>query len=41
MASGLTNLLPITVGCEILPTPQLFENIPMLHRILEEILEAV
>lgn len=39
MASGLTNLSPITVGGEDLPTPQLFHNIPMLHRILEEVVE--
>ena len=39
MASGLTNLSPITVGGKRLPTPQLFTNIPMLHGILEEVLE--
>ena len=39
MESGLTNLSPITAGGEKLPTPQLFYNIPMLHRILEEVVE--
>ena len=39
MASELTNLSPITVGGEDLPTPQLFYNIPMLYRVLEEVVE--
>ena len=39
MTSGLTNLSPLTVSGEKLPTPQLFHNIPMLHRILEEVVE--
>ena len=39
MTSGLTNLSPITVDGVDLPTPQLFYNIPMLHRILEEVVE--
>lgn len=39
MSSGLKNLSPITVCDKRLPTPQLFNNIPLLHRILEEVLE--
>ena len=39
MASGLMNLTTITVGKKVLPTPQLLENIPILHRILEEVVE--
>ena len=39
MASELTNLSPMTVGGKVLPTPHLFENIPMLHLILEEVLK--
>ena len=39
MASGLTNLAPITVCGRDLPTPQLFYNIPMLHLILKEVVE--
>jgi len=35
MASKLTNLSPITVGGKSSPTPQLFDNILMLHCILE------
>ncbi len=39
MASTLANLSPITVCGKVLPTPQLFQNIPMVHRMLEEVLE--
>ena len=39
MASELTNLSPVTVCGEALPPPQLFQNIPMLHWILQEVLE--
>ena len=39
MASTLANLSPLTVCGKVLPTPQLFQNIPILHRILEEVLE--
>ena len=39
MASELTNLSPITVCGTVLPPTQLFQNIPMLHRILNEVLE--
>lgn len=39
MTSGLTNLSPLTITGETLPTPQLFNNIPMLHSILEEVVE--
>ena len=37
MASRLEGLSPITVGGRDVPTPQLFYNIPMLHLILEEV----
>ena len=39
MASGLKDLSPVTVGNSRLPTPQLLSNIPMLHLILEEVVE--
>lgn len=39
MASKLKNLSPITVGGKSMPKSQLFGNIPMLHSILEEVLE--
>ena len=39
MASGLASLSPITVCDKVLPTPPLFGNIPMIHLILEEVLE--
>ncbi len=39
MASKLTNLSPFSVGGNTLPPPPLFQNIPMLHRILDEVLE--
>ena len=39
MTSELPNLSPITVCGKVLPSPQLFQNIPMLHGILEEVLE--
>ena len=39
MASGLTNLAPITVCGRDLPTSRLFYNIPMLHLILEEVVK--
>ena len=39
MASTLANPSPLTVCGKVLPTPQLFQNIPILHRILEEVLE--
>ncbi|MYD36270.1 MAG: hypothetical protein F4X20_04495 [Dehalococcoidia bacterium] len=39
MASRLTNLSHITVSGKVFPPPQLFQNIPMLHRILEQVLE--
>ena len=38
MASQLSKLSPIRISGEVLPPPQLFVNIPMLHRILEEVL---
>ncbi len=38
MASNLKTLSPVTVCGEKLPSPQLFQNIPMLHWILEEVL---
>jgi len=37
MTSGLTDLNSIAVGNGFLPTPQLLTNIPILHRILEEV----
>ena len=39
MASKLTGLSPVTVNGEAMPQPQLFTNIPMLHRILDAVLE--
>lgn len=39
MASRLANLSPITVGGNVYPAPQLLQNIPMLHRILQLVLE--
>ena len=39
MASGLENLSSLTVGNNMLTTPQLRSNIPMLHLILEEVVE--
>jgi len=39
LASELNDLSPITVCGEVLPPPQLFQNIPMLHWILQEVLE--
>lgn len=39
MASKLTGLSPVTVNGEAMPHPQLFANIPTLHRILDEVLE--
>ncbi len=39
MASALKNLSPIRACGEVLPPPQLFENIPMLHWFLTEVLE--
>ena len=39
VTSNLANLSPIKVCGESLPTPHVFSNIPMLHRILEEVLE--
>ena len=39
MVSALTSLSPIPVCGKVLPTVQLFENIPMLHRILNEVFE--
>lgn len=39
MTSNLGDLSPIEVRGERLPTPHIFNNIPMLHRILEEVLE--
>ena len=41
MASTLANLSPITVCGKVLPTPQLFQNIPMVHRMLEEVLVGI
>ena len=37
MVSALTNLRPVAVSGEVLPPPQLLENIPMLHQILTEV----
>ena len=39
MTSQLKNLSPITVLGEGLPPPQILQNIPMLHSILEQVLE--
>ena len=39
MVSGLKGMSPIKVCGEDLPSPLLFANIPMLHCILEEVLE--
>ena len=39
MASGLSKLSSMTVCGEILPYPNLYNNIPLLHRFLEEALE--
>ncbi len=39
MASKLTNLSPVTICGEVLPPPQLIQNIPILHWILQEVLE--
>ena len=39
MASELEALSPVTVCGKRMPAPQLFSNIPMLHRILEEIVK--
>lgn len=39
MTSKLSDLSPLSVGGETLPPPQLFTNIPTLHRILEEVLD--
>ena len=39
MASELTNLSPITICDKVLSSPLLFHNIPMLHLMLEEVLE--
>lgn len=39
MASELTGLSPVTVNGKVLPPPQLFQNIPILHWILQEVLE--
>ena len=39
MASGLSDMSPIMVRGENLPSPLLFGNIPMLHDILGEVLE--
>ena len=39
LSSELANLSPVTVCGEVLPPPQLFRNIPMLHWILQEVLE--
>ena len=39
VTSNLANLSPIKVCGESLPTPHVFDNIPMLHRIMEEVLE--
>lgn len=39
MASALKNLSPIRVSGQDFPHPQLFQNIPMLHWILAEVLE--
>ena len=39
MASGLQDLSPLTVGNNMLTTWQLLSNIPMLHLILEEVVE--
>ena len=38
MTSGLNKLSPINVCGSVYPAPQLFHNIPMLHWILDEIL---
>ena len=39
MTSGLMKLSPITVAGKSLPPAHLFQNIPTLHRILEEVLQ--
>ena len=39
MASNLETLSPITVDGAKWPSPQLFNNIPILHRILTEVVE--
>ena len=39
MASSLADQSPIMVGGLSLPTPQLFQNIPMLHGIMKAVLE--